>query len=144
MLLLTALCFLSFTVTHIKMYNLLIIFHTVIFVILLINRGRMYQKKNIRVYIAWMLFMTFIPFFVVKTFHYHGSEDEKSCSHAGHSHKSSEDCAICQYSLSFFTEPQPVEFHCTLTLVPYEPVVYQDKVVCKRTYSHQLRAPPVA
>ena len=41
----------------------------------------MYQKKNIRVYIAWMLFMTFIPFFVVKTFHYHGSEDEKSCSH---------------------------------------------------------------
>ena len=37
----------------------------------------MYQKKNIRVYIAWMLFMTFIPFFVVKTFHYHGSEDEK-------------------------------------------------------------------
>ena len=72
------------------------------------------------------------------------SEDEKSCSHAGHSHKSSEDCAICQYSLSFFTEPQPVEFHCTLTLVPYEPVVYQDKVVCKRTYSHQLRAPPVA
>ena len=88
----------------------------------------MYQKKNIRVYIAWMLFMTFIPFFVVKTFHYHGSED----------------CAICQYSLSFFTEPQPIEFHCTLTLVPYEPIIYQDKVVCKRTYSHHLRGPPVA
>ncbi len=46
----------------------------------------MYQRENIRVYIAWMLFMTFIPFFVVKTFHYHGSEDEKSCSHAKHSH----------------------------------------------------------
>ena len=88
----------------------------------------MYHKRKTRAYIAWVLFMTFIPFFVVKTFHYHGSEDEKSC----------------QYSLSFFTEPQPVEFHCTLTLVPYEPVVYQDKVVCKRTYSHQLRAPPVA
>ena len=104
----------------------------------------MYHKRKTRAYIAWVLFMTFIPFFVVKTFHYHGSEDEKSCSHAGHSHKSSDDCAICQYSLSFFTEPQPIEFHCTLTLVPYEPVVYQDKVVCKRTYSHQLRAPPVA
>ncbi len=51
-----------------------------------------------------------------------------------------EDCAICKYSLSLFTEPQPVEFHCTLTLVPYEPVTYQDKVVCKRTYSHHLRA----
>ena len=88
--------------------------------------------------------MTFIPFFVVKTFHYHGSEDETSCSHAKHSHNPSDDCAICKYSLSLFTEPQPVEFHCTLTLVPYEPIIYQDKVVCKRTYSHQLRAPPVA
>ena len=47
-------------------------------------------------------------------------------------------------SLSFFTEPQPIEFHCTLTLVPYEPIIYQDKVVCKRTYSHHLRGPPVA
>lgn len=96
----------------------------------------MYQKKNIRVYIAWMLFMTFIPFFVVKTFHYHGSEDEKSCSHAKHSHNSSDDCAICKYSLSLFTEPQLIEYHTILTLVPYEPVIYQDKVVCKRTYSH--------
>ena len=38
----------------------------------------------------------------------------------------------------------PIEFHCTLTLVPYEPIIYQDKVVCKRTYSHHLRGPPVA
>ena len=104
----------------------------------------MYHKRKIRAYIAWMLFMTFIPFFVVKTFHYHGSEDETSCSHAEHSRSHAEDCAICKYSLSLFTEPQFLEFHCTLTLVPYEPVVYQDKVVCKRTYSHQLRAPPVA
>ena len=37
----------------------------------------MYHKRKIRAYIAWMLFMTFIPFFVVKTFHYHGSEDER-------------------------------------------------------------------
>ena len=26
----------------------------------------MYQKKNIRVYIAWMLFMTFIPFTIME------------------------------------------------------------------------------
>ena len=104
----------------------------------------MYQKKNIRVYIAWMLFMTFIPFFVVKTFHYHGSEDETSCSHADHSRSHAEDCAICKYSLSLFTEPQLIEYHTILTLVPYEPVIYQDKVVCKRTYSHHLRGPPVA
>ena len=104
----------------------------------------MYHKRKIRAYIAWMLFMTFIPFFVVKTFHYHGSEDETSCSHAGHSRSHAEDCAICKYSLSLFTEPQSLEFRCTLTLVPYEPVIYQNKVVCKRTYSHHLRAPPAA
>lgn len=34
----------------------------------------MYHKRKTRAYIAWVLFMTFIPFFVVKTFHYHGSE----------------------------------------------------------------------
>lgn len=106
----------------------------------------MYHKRKIRVYIAWMLFMTFLPFFVVKTFHYHGSEDETSCSHttrhAPHNH--SDDCAICKYSLSLFTEPQPLEFHLTRTLIPYELIIPQDKVVCQRTYSHQLRAPPVA
>ena len=102
----------------------------------------MYHKRKIRAYIAWMLFITFIPFFVVKTFHYHGSEDETSCSHTDHSRSHAEDCAICKYSLSLFTEPQSVEFHCILTLVPYEPIIYQDKVVCKRTYSHHLRAPP--
>ncbi len=73
-----------------------------------------------------------------------GSEDETSCSHAEHSRSHAEDCAICKYSLSLFTEPQSVEFHCILTLVPYEPITYQDKVVCKRTYSHHLRAPPAA
>ena len=104
----------------------------------------MYHKRKIRAYIAWMLFMTFIPFFVVKTFQYHGSEDETSCSHAEHSRSHAEDCAICKYSLSLFTEPQSVEFHCILTLVPYEPITYQDKVVCKLTYSHHLRAPPAA
>ena len=104
----------------------------------------MYHERKIRAYIAWVLFMTFIPFFVVKTFHYHGSEDEKSCSHAKHSHNSSDDCAICKYSLSLFTEPQLIEYHTILTLVPYEPVIYQDKVVCKPTYSHHLRGPPFA
>ena len=83
----------------------------------------MYHKRKARAYIAWMLFMTFIPFFAVKTFHYHGSEDEKSCSHAEHSRNHADDCAICKYSLSLFTEPQPIEFHSILTLIPYELIV---------------------
>lgn len=104
----------------------------------------MYHQRNVRAYIAWILFLTFLPFFVVKTFHYHGSEDEASCSHTRATHNHSDDCAICKYSLSLFTEPQSIEFHCTLTLIPYELIVPQDKIVCKRAYSHQLRAPPAA
>lgn len=104
----------------------------------------MYRKRKLRVYIAWTLFMTFLPFFMVKTFHHHGSEEIESCSHTTHSQTSSDNCAICKYSLSLFTEPQPVEFHGILTLLPYELIVVQDKVVCKRTYSHQLRGPPAA
>ncbi|WP_294476460.1 hypothetical protein [uncultured Bacteroides sp.] len=105
----------------------------------------MYHKRKIRVYIAWMLFMTFLPFFVVKTFHYHGSEGETSCSDTRHaSHNHSDGCAICKYSLSLFTEPQPLEFHFSQALIPYELIIPLDKVVCRRTYSHQLRAPPVA
>lgn len=104
----------------------------------------MYHKRKVRVYLAWMLFMTFLTFFVVKTFHYHGSEGDASCSHAQQqSHHHSDDCAICKYSLSLFTEPQSIEFHGILTLIPYELIIFQDKIVCKRTYSHQLRAPPV-
>ena len=96
----------------------------------------MYHKRKIRAYIAWMLFMTFIPFFVVKTFHYHGSEDETSCSHAEHSRSHAEDCAICKYSLSLFTEPQSVEFHCILTLVPYEPITANELI--RITYERLL------
>ncbi len=104
----------------------------------------MRREKKIRIYIAWVLIMALTPFFVVKTFHHHGSGETTSCSHSDTTHNPCNDCAVCHFSLSFFTQPQPVNFHPILTLIPYEPFTSQDKIVCERTYSHQLRAPPVA
>lgn len=91
-----------------------------------------------------MLLMTFMPFFVVKALHHHEEEQAVSCSHHGHSRHSSDDCAVCQFSLSLFTEAQSVDFHCVLTALPFEQVVYQDKTVYALSYSHHLRGPPTA
>lgn len=103
--------------------------------------GRKYgEKEKIQILIKSLIFCILR----IYIFSFYAFLFFRSLAHAKHSDNPSDDCAICKYSLSLFTEPQPVEFHCTLTLVPYEPVIYQDKVVCKRTYSHHLRGPPVA
>lgn len=88
--------------------------------------------------------MTFMPYFVVKALHHHEEEHAASCSHAGHEHHSPDDCAVCQFSLSLFTEAQCADFHCILTLLPFEQVLYQDKTVFTLFYSHHLRGPPSA
>jgi hypothetical protein len=97
-----------------------------------------------RVVIAWVLMMALLPFFVVKAFHHHEDEHAASCSHADHPRHSSDDCAICHFSLSLFTEAQSVDFRCILTPITFEQVVHQDKIVYTLSYSHYLRAPPIA
>ncbi|MCG4739341.1 hypothetical protein L0N23_20690, partial [Bacteroides intestinalis] len=67
-----------------------------------------------------------------------------SCSHADHPRHSPDDCAICHFSLSLFTEAQSVDFHCILMPILFEQVVYQDKIVYALSYSHYLRGPPTA
>ena len=67
-----------------------------------------------------------------------------SCSHADHPRHSPDDCGICHFSLSLFTEAQSVDFHCILTPILFEQVVYQDKIVYALSYSHYLRGPPTA
>lgn len=107
------------------------------------------RKK--RVIIALILLIAFAPVYLVKSIHHHesGYIDKKCCSHSDHSqsnhpHSKADDCAICKYTLSLFTETSPVEFHCQFSFVSYEPIIYQDKIVCKQAYSYLLRAPPVA
>ena len=99
---------------------------------------------NLHNLIAWVLMMALLPFFVVKAFHHHEDEHAASCSHADHPRHSSDDCAICHFSLSLFTEAQSVDFRCILTPITFEQVVHQDKIVYTLSYSHYLRAPPIA
>ena len=44
----------------------------------------------------------------------------------------------------FITEAQSVDFRCILTPITFEQVVHQDKIVYTLSYSHYLRAPPIA
>ncbi len=104
----------------------------------------MNNSKKKRVVLAWVLMMALMPFFVVKAFHHHEEEHAVSCSHADHSRHSSDDCGICHFSLSLFTEAQSVDFHCILMPILFEQVVYQDKIVYALSYSHYLRGPPTA
>lgn len=106
------------------------------------------MKKNIRkrVCISWLLLATFTPFFVVKALHHH--EEEKaahsSCSDTRHSHLNNDGCAICQFSLSLFTEAATCDFTIILPLIPFERVTTPDKKAFALSYSHYLRAPPMA
>jgi hypothetical protein len=102
------------------------------------------NSRKKRAVLAWVLMMALMPFFVVKAFHHHEEEHAASCSHADHPRHSPDDCSICHFSLSLFTEAQSVDFHCILTPIPFEQVVHQDEIVYALSYSHHLRAPPTA
>lgn len=106
------------------------------------------MKKNIRkrVRISWLLLATFMPLFVVKALHHHEEKDTVlvSCSDTHHSHDTCDDCAICKFSLSLFTEAGSFDFTLILPLIPYEHIIYPEKIVYTLSYSHYLRAPPMA
>ncbi|MCG4770418.1 hypothetical protein K8P02_00295 [Bacteroides nordii] len=109
------------------------------------------MKRNIRkrVCISWLLLATFMPFFVVKALHHHGGDNavSSSCSDTHHSHNSHnacDDCLICQFSLSLFTEAISFDFTLILPLISYERVTYPEKIAYTLSYSHYLRAPPIA
>ncbi len=100
-------------------------------------------------FIAWALLMILMPYFVVKAFHHHTHAPEHSVS-CSHSHTgnaplhSPDDCAICHFFLPLFTEAQAFDFHHELTPISFEQVVYRNERLCTLSYSHHLRAPPIA
>ena len=101
-----------------------------------------------RLCIEWLLLTTFMSFFVVKVFHHETKNAvSTSCSdthHSYHLHNACDDCAVCKYSLSLFTEADSSDFILILPLVPYERVTYPEKIAYALSYSHYLRGPPVA
>lgn len=76
-------------------------------------------KRNTRhrIWLAWMLLMTFMPLSVVKVFHNHSEETSITCTdaHSGKSHHTCGTCPICQFMLSPFIETPS-------TLLTYTPL----------------------
>lgn len=82
-------------------------------------------KRNTRhrIWLAWMLLMTFMPLSVVKVFHNHSEETSITCTdaHSGKSHHTCETCPICQFMLSPFIETPS-------TLLTYTPLYVKWRV----------------
>ena len=100
-------------------------------------------KAKSRVIIAWVLFMALMPFFVVKAVHHHEESEIAVChSEDGHSQNPCDQCPICDFTLSPFTQAESFHTQVIIPVFDYEPVCYVNMVSCQLIDSHDLRAPP--
>ncbi len=104
----------------------------------------MIVRNDIKRAVAWMLIFTFMQFFAVKSFHYHSEND---CNKVSHNHKMShscDDCSICHFSLSSFTEAENLEinFFSDYQITHHE-FIKDIKATISLCHPY-LRAPPVA
>lgn len=98
--------------------------------------------KN-RIAVAYLLLLSMIPFFFVKAFHVH---KERACIHDGQQlphHDSADECAICLFTLSLFTEAESLEYTQTLTVKPVKYLILEEQDVTVTVLLLSLRAPPV-
>ena len=97
-----------------------------------------------RFVIGSVLFMTLMLAFVVKVTHFHNSNGVSvSLLSDSKSGEYSEDCAICHFTVSPFTETTPVIFESIFEFndIPFKP--YICSVILTSSFSNGLRAPPV-
>lgn len=102
------------------------------------------KKRKYRAIVACLLLLTMMPFFFVKAFHVHKedlciSHDEQQSSH----HDFADKCAICQFTLSSFTEAESFEYNCVQTENPVEYLIQKEKDITVTFPLLSLRAPPV-
>ena len=95
-----------------------------------------------RILIGWVLLMTFMPFFVVKAVHHHNSDSFAVCASSSDTESSEDNCRICDFTLSPFTDQEPEIFDFVLSFDIMEPVPYCCMVSVARQYFSGLRAPP--
>ena len=99
-----------------------------------------------RAKIAWLLLITIMPLFIIKTFHYHkivpiGIETALA-SQEGHSHVSGT-CPICLFSLSPFVESATFVLEVMQYVILVEPIQCLQNPGLKSISTVLLRAPPV-
>lgn len=86
-----------------------------------------------------------MPFFIVKGIHHH-NENEIVISHSekGSAPGSNDECLLCQFTLSPFTQAETVQICCIIPVFLFEPIYHLDKLSFRPAYSQKLRAPPFA
>ncbi|ANQ61469.1 hypothetical protein DWY73_03565 [Bacteroides fragilis] len=97
-------------------------------------------QKN-RVLAAYLLLLTLMPFFWIKTLHTH---DRSECMSSGVQHRCNpeEGCAICLFTLSPFTEAENFEYICLPVSVPVGYLQQEERSFTTSLIFHSLRAPP--
>ena len=102
---------------------------------------RVQKRQKYRVTAAYVLLLTLMPLFLVKAFHVH--KESECISHSGQrTHDSEDNCAICLFALSAFTEAENFEFHYLTPGIPVERPVREEKGVMAPFLFQFLRAPP--
>lgn len=102
---------------------------------------RITAKK--RIIIAWLLFMVFMPFFLVKTIHQLEESDASVCHSKGESSQNvCHQCPICKFTLSPFTQVESFYFEVIIPVFNYEPVYEVNMMSYRPILSSKLRAPP--
>lgn len=109
----------------------------------------MKAERRKQIYLAWLLLLIMLPFFVVKITHRHELKETTCCaaSHAdkGDEHSQNPDhCLICSFFLSPFLESHSLDLHFILTLNSIERITSPNEKAFQLSYSPNLRAPPIA
>lgn len=101
-------------------------------------------KAKGRIGIAWLLFMTLMPLFVVKTVHHHEKIETAACQSANgeHSHNPCDQCPVCQFTLSPFIQAEVFHAEVIIPATDYKTIYLTQSMGCRLIYSHYLRAPP--
>ncbi|MDR0756426.1 MAG: hypothetical protein LBF85_01080 [Tannerella sp.] len=92
--------------------------------------------------IAWLFLAVFILPYVAKPVHVHRHCDGGTeCAHSSHH---CDDCPICHFSLSFFTEAEMRTIDFTPPFSVCGQTVYKERILIFAVSSRHLRGPPEA
>ena len=102
-------------------------------------------KAKSRIVVAWLLFMTLMPLFVVKAVHHHGESETVVCqsSDGEHSHNPCDQCPVCQLALSPFAQAEAFHAEIIVSVSDYKSVYRVQSISWRLIRSHHLCAPPV-
>jgi len=102
---------------------------------------QMKTKAKSRIVVAWLLFITIMPVFMVKAMHHH--EETVVChSEDGHAQHPCDQCPVCNFILSPFIQAESFHVRIINPVFNYEPVAYVGVRSYQLIHSHHLRAPP--